>query len=188
MEVASWGRFLACVVLLLLSACTQDRRHPGDRGGTVDGSLHDDNACGQDQVERDLVSAIIPVRLENLERYAGRRIVCDPLAIVVLLKGSGALGQRKLKTSRGEVVVTYEAGYRYSVREMEVIANGKFMEDRFPGARGIYTDAVYGRVIILVDDPSKIGSSRERARRIERELGFPIFIMPIGKAKTKANI
>lgn len=183
MNVVSREIFLACAASALLSACNQDRAYPGALGNDVQGQLHRDNACGKEDVERDLVGAVIPLRLEHPHRYAGRRIVCNPLELVILLKGKGTPEQRMIDTSRGKVAVSYDAGYRYSVQDLQAIATGEFLEQRFPGARGVYTDSIYGRVIVLVNDPSKIRSSEDQARNVERELGLPIFVMAIGEAK-----
>lgn len=183
MQARCSARLLLIFCTALLVGCSQDRPYPGAVGDRADGRLHDDHACAGASIERDLVTAVIPLRLAVQERYAGRRIVCEPLKIVVLLKGGVPLQGRVIQTARGPAKVTYDAGYRYSVRDMQDLANGEFMAKWFPDARGIYVDTTHGRVVVLVNAPSTMKAYQDRAAEAEAELDLPIIVMAIGDAR-----
>lgn len=73
MQACCSARLLRIFCTALSAGCSQDRPYPGTAGDRADGRLHDDPACAGSSIERDLVIAVIPLRLAAQERDAGCR-------------------------------------------------------------------------------------------------------------------
>lgn len=136
--------------------------------------------------QRKLVAVSARLRIDFRGRYAGRRILCDPLEIQVLLKGDAGVAAHSIETPLGTARVTYHPGAAYTVKEMsEVMAAGN-LERWFPGSKGMYTDMVYGRGVIRADTALKVDQFQTMLPEAERSLGIPLAIQRVDKVHDSA--
>ncbi|WP_159094520.1 hypothetical protein [Stenotrophomonas sp. YAU14D1_LEIMI4_1] len=162
---------LACAVALGTVGCS-----PGQRAG-VDFSDVDITPCpDQAALERELAGVTARLRVALPGRYAGRRISCNPLKVVVLLKGDTRYQTRTMQWPRGEVTVEFVSGSRYATEDLNAAVASGLLAARFPGAHGIGTDAVNGRILVDAADDAAYARYQAAAAELEKELGVPIAI------------
>lgn len=160
-----------CAMALCAAACSADR---SDRVG-FDGVAI--TPCPNPQrLERELAGVTARLRVAFPETYAGRRISCDPLQVVVLLKGDTRYRTRTMQWPHGDVTVSFVFGSRYSTRDMNaMLASGKLLR-WFPDADGVGTDAVKGQIQVYAKDAAKFTRYRAAAIEAEKELGVPVAV------------
>jgi len=162
---------LLCAATLCVTACTSDR---GDRIG-FDG-VPISPCPDQQALERELAGVTARLRVAFPETYAGRRVSCDPLQVVVLLKGDTRYRTRTMQWPRGDVTVSFVSGSRYSSRDLNAILGARTLDRWFPDADGMNTDAVNGQLEVGAADDAKFSRYQAAAREAEKALGVPIVV------------
>ncbi|AWH33182.1 hypothetical protein C1930_10075 [Stenotrophomonas sp. SAU14A_NAIMI4_8] len=100
----------------------------------------------------------------------------QPLKVVVLLKGDTRYQTRTMQWPRGEVTVEFVSGGRYATEDLNAAVASGLLAAHFPGAHGIGTDAVNGRILVDAADDVAYARHQAAAAELEKELGVPIAI------------
>ena len=162
---------LVCAMTLCATACTADR---GDRIG-FDG-VQITPCPGQQALERQLAGVTARLRVAFPEAYAGRRVSCNPLQVVVLLKGDTRYRTRTMQWPRGDVTVSFVSGSLYSSKDLGTILGARTLDRWFPDPDGMSVDAVNGQLEVGAAGDAKFSRYQAAAREAEKSLGVPIVV------------
>lgn len=149
-----------------------------------------DPSCVESRIsERNLNGASAVLRVNQLRRYAGRRIQCNPLRFTVLLKGHEQVASHTIKTYYGDAEAHYLPGMIYSVEDLYTMINSEEFRRLFPGYSTLQVDTIRGRIIVKPPGMEEANLFRGQASRARRIYGVPILVItsPLARSRLPQN-